>query len=328
MKPKSFVPYTSILNNKEDNTDNILIKLEKTFVILFRHKEESFYENFDNQVSVYLNKISGHSKDVCLQLLNRKALLVGINSKKVNNILGCFSMAENNKLLFCAVESSLFDIELTDGSIGNIEEMVNQYYYQFIRYSIKSNSEITKNFDLHGLLIQYFTFLFLKVLKIPTVVDKKVDVLKYVVGVMYFKHFLKMDSGLAKEKSLSFIDDKLKSEVTAALPDTFINKYTDIKDIIKLVIDCKIVFDTPNNLTYQMLSSLKVISFLSITSTFDHLLASVIASITSTDYYKPLMINRQLQENIEKQILPLFTKAKYEELSKFSIGKTTKMSQD
>lgn len=324
MTPKSFVPFTSVLNSKEDNTDNILVKLEKTFVILFRHKEEEFYANFDNQISTYLNKISGHQKDVCQQLLNRKSLLAGINSKKVNNILGCFSMTESNKLLFCAVESSLFDIELTDGTIGNIDEMVNQYYYQFIRYVIKSNTEIMKNFDLHTLLIQYFTTLFLKTLKIPSMVDKKVDILKYIIGVMYFKHFLKMDSGLAKEKSISLLDQKIRKEIESALPDTFLNKYTDIKDVIKLVIDCKIVFDNPNNLTYQMLNSLKVIPFLSITSTFDHLVAAVISSLTSTEYYKTLLVSAQLQENIEKQIVPYFNKVKYEDISKFSISKTTK----
>ena len=233
-------------------------------------------------------------------------------------------MTDNNKLLLCGVDVSAFDIEAINGDIGNIEEVINQYYYQFIRFIVKSNKELTKNQELNNLCINYLTFLFLKVFKTPTIVDKKIDILKYIVGVLFYKHYLNMDTPLAKERALTLIDKKLHDEFRTSIPDTFLNKYSDIKDVIKLSYDLKIVFDNPNTLTYQILSALKVVSFLSITSTFDHLLAAIVASITSTDYYKPLLLNRQMQETIEKTLIPYFNNVKYEEITNFTVSSITK----
>ena len=139
-----------------------------------------------------------------------------------------------------------------------------------------------------------------------------------------------MDAKYAKEKALALVDQTYQKEFDSAIPDAFILKYNNIKDILKLVIDLKIVFDTPNNLTYQMLNNLKVVSFLSITSTFDHLVAALIASITSTEYYKPLLINRQIQEKVEQILASHFNNIKYEELDKYTIAslKREKPSND
>lgn len=315
-----FVHYNAELSNADDPNTNVLVRLEKLFLYLIRSKEsEKIYQNFDDQLKTYLNKISGNSKDICMQLLNRNALLIAINPKKLTNILGSASVSESNKLLFVAAELSVFDIDPLDGTIGNIEELTNQYYYQFIRSIIKVFPEISKNMDLHYIVIQIYTYLLMKTLRIPTLVEKKVELLKYIVGIMYLKHFVKMDFNLAKEKVLPLVDSKLQKEIVSAVPDTLLMKYSDIKDILKIVIDLKIVFDTPNNLTYQMLNQLKVVSFLSITSTFDHLIASLIAALTSVEYYKPLLINKQLQEKLESVILQYSDKIKYEEMSKFNM---------
>jgi len=319
-----FIQYNAILSSK-DNDDSILVKLEKIFLYLFRNKDSAeFYQNFDDQIKTYLNKVSGNSKDICLQLLNRHALLVSVNPKKIPNILGSASVTESNKLLFVAAEISIFDIDPLDGNIGNIEELINQYYYQFIRVILKTFPEITKNMDLHYIVIQIYTYLLMKTLRIPLLVDKKVELLKYITGILYLKHFVNMDFNLAKEKVLPLIDVKLQKEIVSSVPDILLSKYTDIKDVMKLAIDLKLIFDSPNNLTYQMLNQLKVVSFLSITSTLDHLIASLIASLTSIEHYKSLMINKQLQEKLESYVLQYSDKIKYEEISKFSITSFTK----
>lgn len=325
MSIPKFVHYNAELSSNDNPNDNVLVRLEKLFLYLFRSKDsEKIYQNFDDQLKTYLNKISGNSKDICLQLLNRKAMLMSVNPKKLTNILGTYVSSESNKLLFVAAEISIFDIDVLDGTIGNIEELVNQYYYQFIRATIRSFPEISKNMDLHYMVIQIYSYLLMKTLRIPTLVDKKVELLKYITGILYLKHFVKMDFNLAKEKVLPLIDSKLQKEIISTVPDALLTKYNDIKDILKLVIDLKLVFDTPNNLTYQMLSQLKVVSFLSITSTFDHLIASLIAALTSVEYYKPLLINKQLQEKLEANILQYANKMKYEEISKFSISSVNK----
>lgn len=324
MSAGKMIPYTTIWNNKDDQSDSLLIKLEKLFLILPRSEGIEVYKNFDDQIKTYLSKISGPSKDVVSQLLDRGAILMLINSKKSSNILGAKSSTPDSKLLFVGGECSIFDVEITNGDIGNIEELVNQLYYQFIRHVIDTTPEIQKNQDIHPLLIQWYVFLLLKSLRIPTLVDKKVEVLKYITGIMYYKHFLNMDPYLAKEKSLSLVDSRFQKEIESIVPDVFILKYTDIKDIIKLIIDTKLAFDTPNNLTYHMLNSLKVVSFLSITSTFSHLLASIIASLSSIDFYKPLLINKPIQEHIENILTPYFTKVKYVEFSKYSVSTTKK----
>lgn len=320
MGAPKFIHYNAELSSGDNPNANVLVRLEKLFLYLIRSKDsEKIYQNFDDQIRTYLNKISGNSKDVCIQLLNRNALLIAINPKKLTNILGSASVSESNKLLFVGAELSVFDIDPLDGNIGNIEELVNQYYYQFIRVIIKVFPEISKNMELHYIVIQIYIYLLMKTLKIPTLVEKKVELLKYVVGIIYFKHFVKMDFNLAKEKILPLIDSKLQKEIISAVPDALLSKYSDIKDVLKIAIDLKLIFDTPNNLTYQMLNQLKVVSFLSITSTFDHLIASLIASLTSIEYYKPLLTNKQLQEKLEFIILQYSDRIKYEEVSKFNM---------
>ena len=85
MDSSKCTPYTSILLNKKVPSDDTLVQLEKYSLIMFRHTSEAnakVYQNFDDQLSTYLGKISGPSKDAVFQLLNRKALLISQNSKK------------------------------------------------------------------------------------------------------------------------------------------------------------------------------------------------------------------------------------------------------
>jgi len=316
---EKLVAYSQVLANKEDDSENILIKLEKLFVVLPRKEIHSeYYSSIDDQFKVYLNKISGPTKEVCLNLIDRNAILVGINSKKTINILGAASISESNKIICVILESSAFDIDVVDSSIGNIEEAVVQCYYQFIRLIDKSFPEISKNFEIHEIIIQIYTYLLLKTLRIPVMVEKKVDLLKYCVAGLYYRHFLNMHPSLASEKALLLIAPASRKEVSSYVSEAYFSKYSNIKDILKIVIDLKIIFDTPNNLIYQMLNQLKVVSFLSITSNFGHLLAALLSSLHSVEFYKPLLVNRQLQEKLETLIIPYFNKVSYEKLTKFT----------
>jgi hypothetical protein len=308
----------------DDSEDTIIANLDKLFLVSLRSDPNSadFYRNFDNQLNIYLDKISGKSKDVVKNLIDRKVVQIGLNPKKNTNVLGRI-VDVNNKLLYIILDQSSLDIDI-DGTIGNIEETINAIYYQFIRFIALTNTTLKKNEALNALIIKYYSFLLIKVLKLGSHNDKTVELIKYIVGVMYYKCFLGQNVTLGSEKTLKLINPHYVADFEASIDLKLIEKYSDIKDILKLFIDFKITTETPNTLTYNLLMGLKTTSFISITNGYDLLLAGIITSLYSQEFYKHLLINQQIQSQIENIVSQCFDDAKYEKTDKLHIVSTTK----
>lgn len=307
----------------KDSEETIVTEHDKEYVIMFRNEQSSaIYEQFDSQLNIYLNKISGQNKTAVKQLLDRKVICLGLNPKKTSNTLGMV-IDQNNKLYYIVLDSTILDIDLNNGVIGDIEETINATYYQFIRFIATSNPSFKKNDTLNELIIKYYCNLLLKFLKLTTQSDKQIELAKYIISIMYYKCFLDLNVTLASEKSLKLIKPEFIHEFESLVDLKLIEKYNDIKDILKLLIDFKVTFETPNTLMYNLLMGLKTTSFLSVTISYDLLIAGIITSLYSQNFYKHLLVNKNIQTQIETIISKAYNNVKFEDTSKLQYIKTT-----
>ena len=298
----------------KDTDETIVTEHDKLFLILRRDSESAVtYNSFDSQLNIYLNKLTGKNVDIVKLLVNKKVVHIGTNPKKTANTLGTITY-HTNKLMFIILDSSALDIDLLDGTIGNIEEVVNTIYYQFVRFIALTNKPLKINDKLNELIIKYYTFLLLKVLKLSSLNDKSLELVKYITGLMYYKCFLNLNITLASEKTLRILDPKYITEFESAIDLKLVEKYMDIKDILKLLIDFKVVTATPNELTYNLLMGLRTTSFLSVTVSYDLLLAGIINGLYSQDFYRHLFINKQIQTQVEVIVSQYYDNVKYEKI--------------
>ena len=307
-----------------DTDETIVTEHDKLFLILHRDENSAaIYNSFDSQLNIYLNKLTGINKDIVKQLMDRKVVCIGTNPKKTANTLATLAY-HSNKLMYIVLDSSALDIDLLDGTLGNIEETINAIYYQFIRFIALTNKPLKLNDKLNELVIKYYTFLLLKFLKLSNLSDKSLELVKYITGVMYYKCFLNLNVTLASEKTLRILDPKYISEFESSIDLNLIEKYKDIKDILKLLIDFKILTATPNELTYNLLMGLKTSSFLSITVSYDLLISGIITGLYSQDFYKHLFINKQIQTQVEDIVSQYYNNVKYEKIDNLTLISTYK----
>ena len=73
----------------KDTNETIVTEHDKGYLIMFRNKlSAAIYEQFDSQLNIYLNKITGQNKDTVKKLLDRKVINIGMNPNKTGNTLG------------------------------------------------------------------------------------------------------------------------------------------------------------------------------------------------------------------------------------------------
>ena len=169
MKHGKFVPVEAIFSSKDNSRDDILFRSEQTFLIHLKSDEsKELYDNFNSQLQTYCDKISGLNKDVCEIALKHDIIYIGISSKKQNNVLSAY-IVNNTKLMAIILDSSVLDIDTVTGDIGDLDEVLNQIYYRFVHLSVLHNiDQLKKDDSFNSNIIEYYTYLLLKHLKLDT----------------------------------------------------------------------------------------------------------------------------------------------------------------
>jgi len=289
--------------------------IEKDTLVLIKNKEsEEIYTNFFNKLTVYLSKIKNQSSSICSMLLNKDVIYLGMLSKANNAILGTYA-TEGDKISAIVLNVNNLDMDFKTGELYDPENINYIIYFQFIRAITEIFSkDIERNTELNNLLIEYISYLFMKNLKLPMLNDKQIELLKFIVGVMYYKCYYKYNDVLSIEKCESLISKDYYSEFKSSIKNSNITKYSEIKDIIKLLAEFKITFEPPNQLLYNLLLSIKTIGVLLITSDIGNLIACSILSQYPCDYYSPLFINRTSQSKIESSLSIFYSKVAFQKL--------------
>jgi hypothetical protein len=309
------VQLSNISRKKTQMDSSPVGMIEKDTLVLIKNKEsEEIYKNFNDKLSIYLSKIKNQSSSICSMLLNKDIIYLGMLSKANTAILGTYA-TEGEKISAIVLNVNNLDMDFKTGEIFDPENINYIIYFQFIRAITEIFfKEIERNTELNNYLIEYLSYLFMKNLKLPMLNDKQVELLKFIIGVMYYKCYYKYNDTLAIEKCESLISKDFYDEFKTPIKNSNIPKYSEIKDIIKLLSEFKITFEPPNQLLYNLLLSLKTIGVLLITSDIGNLIACSILSQYPCDYYSSLFINRVSQSKIESIISNFYSKVAFQKL--------------
>lgn len=305
----NLTPISSLLKRKIESP---ISALEKDFMCLLRvSKSDEIYSNFDNTLHTYSNKIKNQPSSICNALLARKNIYLALLMSSNINILGSY-VIDSNKLNGIILNTGVLDIDIKTGDVSAPDDLIYIIYFQFIRAVVDLNSkDIQNDMDLNSLLVDYYTFLLMKNMKLPLLNDKQLELFKFITGAMFFKYFYKDNDALAIEKCQNIVAPDSYSEFKQAIRNSSFSKFEDIKDIIKLIGEFKISFDPPNQLLYQLLLNIKSLGFLLISSDIGNIIAASIVSLYTSEYYSPLFINRQTQNKIESLISKYFSKVEF-----------------
>lgn len=309
----SLIPINSLKKTK--TTENPITIVEKDFLYLKKNNESTeIYKKFESSLALYLTKIKNQPASICNLLLTKDSIYLGLLLNANPNILGNYIVL-NNKISAVTLNTSNLEIDIKTGELSEADNVVYIVYYQFIRAlgEIYFN-EIERNSELNNLLIEYYNYVLMKTLKLPMLNDKQIELLKFIVGVMFYKHFYKYNDILAIEKCESLISKEYYQEFKPTIKNSNISKYQDIKDIIKLINEFKISFDPPNQMMYQLLVSIKTMGVLLLTSDIQNLIAVAITSQYPCEYYSNLFINRPSQSKIESIISQFYPKVEFGKL--------------
>ncbi len=306
------IPVSSILPplKKQTNSDEI-----KQFIFLYRDEDtKETYENFKNDMLPNLSKIKNTASITVSMLLNKNILYLGMPIGTTSPLLGMF-LTENDILSLIVLNINALDIDIKTGHMSDPDSVIYASYLQFIRATCSIYSkEIERNSNIHKLLIEYYCFLLMKVLKLPLLNEKQTELFKFLTGVMYFKHFYKYNDTYAIELCEPIISKEYFKEFQSSIKNSNIVKYDNIKDLIKLIGEFKLSFDPPNQLLFQLITSIKTLGFQGITSEIYDLIAATIVSQYPNQYFQALMINRQSQGQIENIISSYFSKIAFKKL--------------
>lgn len=186
--------------SKRNTPEGSPLSIEKDIVLIQKNEEsKELYNKFNSDLSIYLSKIKNQSSGICNLLLNKDVIYLGMLGKANPNVLATYTI-NNNKITAIVLNCSNIDIDLKTGEISDPEGINYILYFTFIRATcFIFSKDIENNDTLNNSLIEYLTYLLMKNLKLPMLNDKQIELLKFIVGVMFYKYFYQNNDTLAIE---------------------------------------------------------------------------------------------------------------------------------
>lgn len=298
----------------EFTDDDVLISGSHMMLILTKNEDtKAVYSNFnDNYLEPFINtKLPADLKTIIQAIYKRDIVYLGVHPKSNSNVLGHY-VTNHDNLAGIILNTSMLDIDTTTGECNEPDSATLVVYQQFIRYIVATNyQKIKANDDLHSDLISYYMMVIKKYLELNTMNEKQQELFAILVTVVYYKHFLQLDHKSACSK----IKGKFTfSDLKSVLTDPNLVKATHISHLTKLVVDYRLFPEaqSPNALTFKLLTKLKIIPYLSITSDLGYLISSVIIANQNLIHFQSLKVSPNIQSSIERQIQTMFGGVTYD----------------
>lgn len=265
-----------------DTDINSLLSVDEQKILTLRKGENAeIYNTFQQEFSSYLAKMPNNIvKETGRNLLNKDLIFLGIAKIKPDNVVVRSFLTAANKFAGIVLDAQQLGIDPTTGSSSSIDECIYATYFGFIRATVLLNkTEIRQNKDLHKLMSTYLYLLFLKAIGSDKLYSEKQKTLVHILSIyIYYKHYLKERHAyiltILQRDYENFIG---KDSIEEFLP--IIEKmqnYTSLKDFSKMLIDAKVVNESPNVVTLSLLKILKPIGFYSLIGPLDYFIALVI----------------------------------------------------
>jgi len=303
-----------------DSSINVTLRgdEQKIFIIPRTEKNAEIYENFSKDFSDYLMKLpNGIVKDCCRKLLNNNLIFLGIAKTKPDNVVVRLLITNEDKFAGITLDSQQLGIDPITGITDSIDECIYASYFGFIRSVILINkNSIRQNKDIHKLLTTYLYLLFIKAFGADKIYSEKQRILLHLLTIyIYYRHYLKEKHdyvlSIIQNRYTKIIDREYIEEFLPTLEK--MKSYNDIRDFSKMVVDCKIVNESPNFLTINLLKMLKPMGFYCLIGPLDYFITFVIlAKYPITFIGNKIPNNEKLQNSIEGIIEKYIDNIKYD----------------
>jgi len=302
-----------------DSDVNSVLKSDEQKILIIKKDKAGLpiYQTFNQDFSDYLNKMPDNSvKEQCRNLLNKDLIYLGVAKAKPDNVVVRVLITQGDELAGVVLDSQQLGVDPITGSAEAIDECVYVSYFGLIRAAVLVNkSEMRQDKDLHKLLSTYLYLLFLRAIGTDKIyLDKQRKLLHILAIYIYYKHYLKerhpyILSILQRDYS-TFIGDELLKEFLPVLDK--VESYTSVKDFPKMLIDTKLLNESPNALTISLLRMLKPVGFYSLVGPLDYYIPLVIIAKYPVDFIgSGAPANDKIQNAVEKILLKYIDKIKY-----------------
>ncbi|MFA7202813.1 MAG: hypothetical protein WC188_03780 [Candidatus Caldatribacteriota bacterium] len=303
----------------DSEVNSILSSEEQKIYIIEKDKNElEIYDTFNSDFSNYLIKMPNNIvKESSRKLLNNNLIFLGIAKTKPDNVIVRLFLTNDNKLAGIVLDSQQLGVDPTTGVSDSIDECIYATHFGFIRAAVLLNkNNIRQNKELHKLLSTFLFLLFLKAIGPDKIYSEKQKKLIQILSIyIYYKHFLKEKHGyilsIIQKDYTKFIGEKYIEEFLPVLEK--IKEYNSIKDFPKILIDLKILNESPNVLTVSLLKMLKPMGFYSLVGPLDYFVALVIISKYPVNFIgSKIPTNDKIQNATEEIITKYIDKIKYD----------------
>ncbi len=248
---------------------------QKIFVLKKNAENKQIYSTFMDDFSNYLMKLPNNPvKNHVKTIQNKNLIFLGIAKIKPDNVIARSFITTDDKLAGIALDSQQLGVDPTTGSTESIDECIYATYFSLIRATVYIHkTKIRQNKDLHKLLSTYLYMLFIKAIGSDKLYSEKQKALVHILSIyIYYKHYLKerhsyILSILERDYS-KFIGKQYLDEFLPALDK--IQNYTSLKDFPKMLIDMKVINESPNILTISLLKMLKPMGFYCLIGPLDY----------------------------------------------------------
>jgi len=308
---------SSFFSDTDVNT--ILSTDELKIFIIERDKEGlPIYDTFNQDFSKYLAKMPNNIvKSNCLDLLNKNLIFLGIAKTKPDNVIVRTFITSDNKFAGVALDSQQLGIDPTTGASDSIDECIYATYFGLVRSAVVINkTEIRQNKDLHKLLTTYLYLLFLKAIGSDKLYSEKQKVFVHILSIyIYYKHYLKERHPyiltILKRDYDNFIGKEYLEEFLPVLEK--MKNYSSLKEFPKMLIDSKIIKESPNIVTMSLLKMLKPMGFYSLIGPLDYFIPLVVITKYPVEFISTKApTNDKIQDAVEEIISTYIDKIKYD----------------
>jgi hypothetical protein len=296
-----------------------LSKDELKIFIIDKDKEgQPIYDVFNDDFSKYLGKMPDNIvKDSCRNLLNKNLIFLGIAKSKPDMVVVRPLITKTDKLAGIILDSQQLGVDPTAGSTNSIDECIYAVYFGLIRSVVLINkSEIRQNKDLHKLLSTYLYLLFLKAIGSDKLYSEKQKSLVHMLSIyIYYKHYLNERHGyilsILQRDYENFIGKENLKEFLPVLEK--MQSYTSLKDFPKMLIDAKVINESPNVLIMSLLRMLKPMGFYALVGSLDYFIPLVIITKYPIEFIgNKAPTNDKIQNAVEEIMSKYIDKIKYD----------------
>jgi hypothetical protein len=311
---KSFPP--SFFSNTDVN--KILKDEEIRLLLLAKTKNtEEIYSEFNENFSKYLLKLpNSFVKSSIQDLYNNNLIFLSVAKAKADNINSRPLIYEDNKLAGIVLDTQQLGVNPETGSADSPGECIYASYFSLIRAAILINKkEVKQNKDLHKLMSTYLYMLLVKAIGPDKIYSAKQKSFVYILSIYsYYKCYLDEKHSyilsIIERDYTGFIGKEIIQEFLPTLEK--MKSYKSIKDFPKMLVDSKILNESPNILIVSLLKMLKPMGFYSLIGPLDYFIALSIVSKYPVDFIgRKTPINEKMQNSIEEIVKEYIDKIKY-----------------